>query len=111
MEDFKIIRSSNLPGTISIRERNKIYYGFLNNYSSEHTRLAYKKDLSHFLKWLFEAFEQKVSEFDVDHDHIVAYKEHLMSLVSARTDASFSHRTINRKLACLGAFAYMDVGM
>jgi len=89
MEDFKIIRSSNLPGTISIRERNKIYYGFLNNYSSEHTRLAYKKDLSHFLNWLFSSFEN-LSEFDIDHDHIVAYKEHLMSEVGDRTGKSFS---------------------
>ncbi len=103
MDDLKIIKTHNLPGTISIRERNKIYFGFLNNYSSTHTRLAYKKDLSHFLNWLFESFKN-LSEFDVDHDHIVAYKEHLMNQVGERTGVSYSRRTINRKLACLGAF-------
>jgi integrase/recombinase XerD len=98
-----MIRSDNLPGNISIRERNKLYYGFLNNYTSKNTRTAYMKDLSNFLEWLFGNFKGK-SEFDVDHDHLVGYKEHLIGQVGNRTKKSFSRRSINRALACLGAF-------
>jgi integrase/recombinase XerD len=103
MENFKIIQADHLPGKISSKERNKLYYGFLNNYSSAHTRLAYMKDLSGFLEWLFGNFKGK-SEFEVDHDHMVAYKEFLIGQVGGRTKKSFSRRSINRALACLGAF-------
>lgn len=103
MEAFKIINSYNLPGNISIRERNKLYYGFLNNYTSKNTRTAYAKDLSHYLNWLFEKFPN-TSEFQADHDHLVAYKEHLIGKMGERTKKSFSRRSINRSLACLGAF-------
>jgi site-specific recombinase XerD len=101
--NLKILKADNLPGNVSIRERNKLYYGFLNNYTSKNTRTAYAKDLSHFLNWLFGNFKGK-SEFDVDHDHLVAYKEHLIGKMGERTKKSFSRRSINRALACLGAF-------
>lgn len=124
MDELKIIKSDNLPGNVSIRERNKIYYGFLNNYTSKNTRTAYAKDLSHFLNWLFGKFP-KIDEFQADHDHLVAYKEHLINRgeetnldrklnlgrvsdpsggVSRRRTHHLSRRSINRALACLGAF-------
>jgi integrase/recombinase XerD len=83
-------------------ERNKIYYGFLYNYSSDHTRRAYLKELKKFnvylrLRW------QGLSEFEVDHAHLVAYKDELLKLGGERA-THLSQNSINRTFACLYAF-------
>lgn len=76
-------------------DRRKIYFGFLQNYQSPHTRLAYGKDLKQFLHFLREHFPH-LDEFQVEHAHVVAFRDWLQG--------QNGRRTINRKLATLGAF-------
>jgi integrase/recombinase XerD len=84
------------------QDRNKIYYGFLHNYSSENTRKAYFKDLKKFIKFLAVNFKG-INEFQVEHAHVVAFKEYLLKEQGERT-ANYSNASINRTLACLWAF-------
>jgi len=77
-------------------DRNKIYYGFIHNFSSENTREAYRVDLIHFFLFLSDKF-QRINELQAEQAHIVAYKNFLM-------EKELSQRTINRKLSCLWSF-------
>lgn len=87
------------------KSREKIYFGFLMNYASDNTKIAYKRDLSDFLSFLKDHFPH-LDEFSVEHAHIVAYKNFLIQKHKERGDfkETLAKRTINRKLACLGAF-------
>jgi len=78
------------------RDRNKIYYGFLHNFPSEHTREAYERDLRSFLAFLAQRF-RGLDEFRVEHAHVVAYKEEMLR-------AQYSQKSINRHLSCLWSF-------
>lgn len=94
---FEIISSSNsTPDILKKFDRNKIYYGFLHNFSSEHTRDSYALDLKKYLNFLFEHFK-RIDEFKAEHAHLVAFKEFLIK-------EDFSQRSINRILACLWSF-------
>jgi integrase/recombinase XerD len=77
-------------------DRNKIYYGFIHNFSSEHTRDAYTRDLRKFLKFLQDQF-RFLDELKVEHAHVVAFKEFML-----KSDSS--PRTVNRTLATLWSF-------
>lgn len=77
-------------------DRNKIYYGFIHNFSSEHTRDAYTRDLRKFLGFLQTHF-RGLDELKVEHPHVVAFKEFLLK-------SSASPRTVNRTLATLWSF-------
>jgi integrase/recombinase XerD len=77
-------------------ERNKIYYGFIHNFSSEHTRDAYTRDLRKFLRFIQEHF-RGLDELKVEHPHVVAFKEFLLM-------GEASPRTVNRTLATLWSF-------
>lgn len=77
-------------------DRNQVYFGFLHNYSSINTRQAYLKDLKLFLKWLSERFPG-VNEIQVDHAHMVAFKEFLLA-------ERYAQRSVNRALATMRAF-------
>ncbi len=77
-------------------DRNKIYFGFLHNFSSIHTRDAYSRDLKKYLEFLFDHFK-KLDEFKAEHAHVVAFKELLIK-------EQYSQRSINRILACLWSF-------
>ncbi|MFP5387589.1 MAG: tyrosine-type recombinase/integrase [Bacteriovoracia bacterium] len=77
-------------------DRNKIYYGFIHNFSSEHTRDAYTRDLRKFLHFLQNSFKS-ISELQVEHAHVVAYKDFLLK-------EDFSPRSVNRLLATLWSF-------
>ncbi len=83
-------------------DKNKIYYGFLYNYTSPNTRRAYLKELKNFYGFLKTKFEA-VSEFEVEHAHLVAYKDELITKGGERAE-KFSQSTINRTFACLFAF-------
>jgi integrase/recombinase XerD len=77
-------------------DRNKIYYGFIYNFTSIHTREAYTRDLKKFLGFLETTF-RNINELKVEHAHVVAYKDYLL-----RSD--YSQRTVNRFLATLWSF-------
>lgn len=77
-------------------DRNKIYYGFIYNFSSEHTRDAYTRDLRKFLQFL-EATFRNCHELRVEHAHIVAFKDFLLK-------NDYSNRSVNRLLATLWSF-------
>ena len=97
-QDFRTSEVLNLKDL----DRNKIYYGFLYNYSSPNTRRAYLKELKKFYGFL-KFRMQGISEFEVGHAHLVAYKDELISLGGERTE-KLSQNTINRSFACLFAF-------
>jgi integrase/recombinase XerD len=77
-------------------ERNKLYYGFIHNYSSPHTRDAYTRDLRLFIQFLDKAFPG-LTEFKVEHAHVVAFKDHLLKEEHAQ-------RSVNRALSTLWSF-------
>lgn len=77
-------------------DRNKIYYGFIHNFSSPHTRDAYTRDLRKFLHFLDKHF-RNTNELLVEHAHVVAFKDFLLQ-------NNASPRTVNRTLATLWSF-------
>lgn len=77
-------------------DKNKLYYGFIYNFSSKHTQEAYKRDLTKFLHFLTSSFK-KFDEVFCEHAHIVAFKDFLIK-------EGQSPRTINRVLSCLFSF-------
>jgi site-specific recombinase XerD len=77
-------------------DRNKIYYGFIHNFSSVHTREAYTRDLRRFLSFLDLKFKN-TNEFQIEHAHVVAFKENLLLNNS-------SQRSVNRILSTLWSF-------
>lgn len=103
-------RSSEVSESKPI-DRNKIYYGFLYNYSSPNTRRAYLKELKKFHGFLKEKFPEK-NEFELEHAHLVFYKEDLLKRGGERAQI-YSHNSINRTFACLYAFYeyLVDLGL
>ena len=95
-------KSINCLGPFAKYDREKIYFGFLQNYQSPHTRLAYGKDIKEFLRFLGDHFPH-LSEFQVEHPHIVAFRDYLVARRGQRKQR-LGKRSINRKLATLGAF-------
>ena len=95
-------KSTNSLESFAKYDREKIYFGFLQNYQSLHTRLAYGKDIKEFLHFLGDHFPH-LSEFQVEHPHIVAFRDYLVARRGQRKQR-LGKRTINRKLATLGAF-------
>jgi len=77
-------------------DRNKLYYGFIHNFSSEHTRDAYTRDLRKFLHFLQATFP-KLNELQAEHAHLVAFKDLLLK-------ENYSQRSVNRILATLWSF-------
>lgn len=103
MMDFAVSsREREIQSFGSKEDRNKIYYGFIKNYSSESTRRAYTRELRSFLKFLEEKC-QGLSEFRVEHSHLVAYKENLI-INGGESGKSLGQASINRSMACLYAF-------
>jgi integrase/recombinase XerD len=98
VQEFRTSEVQNLK-TI---DKNKIYYGFLYNYTSPNTRRAYLKEIKNFYGFLKTRFNQ-ISEFEVEHAHLVAYKDELITTGGERAE-KFSQNTINRTFACLFAF-------
>lgn len=88
-KDFKITKSTRI-------DRNKIYYGFIHNFSSEHTRDAYTRDLRKFLEFIQTHF-RFLDETKVEHAHVVAFKDLLLK-------EDYSARSVNRMLATLWSF-------
>ncbi len=68
--------------------------GFLKNFNSPHTTLAYKRDLMDFFSFIRWQHDSITS---INHSKMVAYKNHLASL-------GLSFKTINRKLAAVYSF-------
>ena len=103
MKDLNLqnFRTSELKNLDKI-DRNKIYYGFLYNYTSPNTRRAYLKELKRFYGFLKVRFAG-ISEFEVEHSHIVAFKDELITQGGERAE-KFAQNSINRTFACLYAF-------
>lgn len=87
--EFKLTKTTNF-------DRNKIYFGFIHNFSSEHTRDAYTRDLRKFLLFIQDHF-RNLNELKVEHAHVVAFKDHLLK-------GEYSPRSVNRLLATLWSF-------
>lgn len=77
-------------------DRNKIYYGFIHNFTSPNTREAYTRDLRKFILFLDLTFKG-LSEIQVEHAHVVAFKDSMLK-------SSYSQRSVNRVLATLWSF-------
>jgi integrase/recombinase XerD len=95
MSDLQTFSSFQIDKHVKF-DRNKIYYGFIHNFSSPHTRDAYTRDLRKFLQFIQTSFKN-LNELLVEHAHVVAYKDFLLR-------EKFSPRSVNRLLATLWSF-------
>jgi integrase/recombinase XerD len=95
MSDLKAFSNFQLDRTLRF-DRNKIYYGFIYNFTSVHTRDAYTRDLKKFLAFLEVTF-RNIHELKVEHAHVVAFKDSLLK-------NKLSPRSVNRTLATLWSF-------
>ncbi|HXH73579.1 MAG TPA: tyrosine-type recombinase/integrase [Bacteriovoracaceae bacterium] len=77
-------------------DRNKIYYGFIHNFTSPNTREAYTRDLRKFILFLDNTFKG-ITELQVEHAHLVAFKDSMLK-------DEYSQRSVNRVLATLWSF-------
>jgi len=80
--------------------RTKLLVGFLGNYNSANTRSAYKLDLEEFFEFLKDQFHREkiqINEVNVEHAHLVVFKESLKR-------KQYSHSTINRKIAACSTY-------
>ena len=73
---------------------DELLAGFLKNFNSPHTTIAYKRDLMDFFAFVRSGHESITS---INHGKMVAYKNHLASL-------ALNFKTINRKLAAVYSF-------
>lgn len=71
-------------------------FEFLNNFSSVHTRKAYKRDIMAFIRFYKEELGLSVLK-DCERLHMVAYKEFL-------TNNDHSPKTINRKISSVSSY-------
>ncbi len=95
MSDVEVFSKLALSDHLK-NDRNKIYYGFLHNFTSIHTRDAYTRDLRKFFQFLTTNFKG-LDEFKVEHSHVVAFKDLLIK-------ENYSQRSVNRLLASLWSF-------
>jgi site-specific recombinase XerD len=82
---------------------------FLHDYTSQHTRLAYAKDLQKFFHFTIERYALPKSSFDeIKRFHVVEFKEFLRQKGGAKRDPSgkkpASNQTVNRALAALTVY-------
>ena len=73
---------------------DELLAGFLKNFNSPHTTIAYKRDLMDFFAFVRSEHDSITS---INHGKMVAYKNHLASL-------ALNFKTINRKLAAVYSF-------
>jgi site-specific recombinase XerD len=90
--------------TINGRPAGSLLYGFLENFNSKNTKVAYRYDLSHYFIFINKFF--KIDEcLEVRHENIVAYKNYLEKGSRAGSKKeNFSLKTVNRKLSALYSF-------
>ena len=74
-----------------------LLYGFFENFNSEKTKIAYKKDLKDFFEFL-KANNHSIVVARINIEHAVAYRNFL------QRDKNFKDSTINRKVSSCSAF-------
>lgn len=75
----------------------QLLFEFFEDYSSEHTRKNYHRDLKQFMSFMQDFFPTFNSWSALERVHAVAYKKWL-------TEMSATSKTINRKLSSLSSF-------
>lgn len=80
-----------------------LYEEFFQNYTSEHTRTNYKRDLLKFAEYLNDAFPKIKNFSSVERDHIIKYRNYLSEVGGPDGNPS-APKTVARKLAALSSY-------
>ena len=59
--------------------RAELDYEFFENFTSEHTKSAYKSDLLQFFRYIYGQFGRLRSVAELSRSHVIAYRNHLQA--------------------------------
>lgn len=81
----------------------QIDYEFFENFNSEHTKSAYKRDLKQFFKYVHEEFGQLTSPQQLNKMHVIAFRNALTALDNSGRPKCCP-KTVIRKLAAISSY-------
>jgi len=84
-------------------QRATLDYEFFENFASEHTKTAYKNDLSQFFGYIYGQFGLLRSVAELSRTHVIAYRNHLQAN-GGRGGKGSCPKTIIRKLAAIKSY-------
>lgn len=85
----------------------KLYEEFFENFTSEHTRSNYLRDIEQYLNWIH--FYYKLDKYkEIERIHIIKYRNYLAE-AGGRDGSACAPKTIGRKLASLSSYFHFLV--
>lgn len=83
--------------------KSQIDYEFFENFNSEHTKAAYKRDLVQFFTFLRTEFGEITNLQHIQKIHVIAYRNALQS-TTPNNGRSYCPKTVIRKLAAITSY-------
>lgn len=88
---------------VSEGQRSTLDYEFFENFTSEHTKTAYKNDLLQFFDYIYGQFGQLRSVAELSRIHVISYRNHLQAS-GGRGGKGSCPKTVIRKLAAIKSY-------
>ena len=94
---LSVIKNKSIFNFKNSQGYSKLNFEFFKNFTSEHTRKCYFRDIRQFFDFTQKNFEGIFSLCDIGRIHGVAYKEWLL-------ETDYAPKTINRKMSANSSY-------